>query len=282
MMHTRSSPLPVILLLLSAHVYSQIGTITQDISTLPAFSRQKPCAISCFMTGSICPEDLLGVKLGCAPQGLCSARGWQAKNDCYCRPDLQTPAHEWLTSCIQKYCSVGDAAIDASTAGALYGQYCEEKGYPAGALPATVQATITASDGTVHTSAKIYNAGPTAGSGSTTTASSSSNLGAPSLWTIIGIVVGSIAGLAFLAVAFKVFWKLCGPCFKRKPVQEQHQLPLIDHKSPVYPMHSYPELYYPPPRMEDELRPDDSFSVAGGLARPAPTLVSDGGPPRRW
>jgi hypothetical protein len=102
------------------------------------------------------------------------------------------------------------------------------------------------------------------------------------LTTIIGIVVGSIAGLACLAVAIKVFANSCGPCFRRKPAPVPPTLPLNDAKAPIYPAHPYHEPYYPSPRMEDDLRPDDSFSVAGGLAQPAPTLVSEGGPPRRW
>jgi hypothetical protein len=95
-------------------------------------------------------------------------------------------------------------------------------------------------------------------------------------------VVGGLAGLAFLSVAIKVLMNL----FKRKPTpphQFQRQLPVSDTKGAVYPMHPYHEPYYPSPRVEDDLRPEDSFSVAGGIAQPAPTLVSDGGPPqRRW
>jgi hypothetical protein len=262
--------------------HSQIGTVTQDISTIAAYSKQLPCAQSCFMYGRSCPLDVLGRKLGCDPEWSCSTRGWQAKNDCYCRADLQQPAQQWLTSCIQSSCSVGDASIDASTAGSIYSQYCAEKGYIAGAVPANVEATITASDGSVHTSTRTLTSGPTAGSGTnsnTTTPSPKSN-GLP-LETIIGIVVGSLAALAFLVFAIKIFYNMCRPCFKRKPTYDQHHLPLVDNKA-IYPMHTYNEPYCPSPRMEDDLGPDDSFSVAGGLARPAPTLVSDGGPPRRW
>ncbi|KAF1915646.1 hypothetical protein BDU57DRAFT_452785 [Ampelomyces quisqualis] len=244
------------------------------------------------MSGRSCPVDVLGRELGCDVVQGCSTRNWQAKNDCYCRPDLQQPAHQWLTSCIQSSCSVGDAAIDASTAGSIYAQYCAGKGYPSGPLPATVQATVTAADGSVHTSTRVFVAptgsstgasgtGLGSGTGSSTTASSSKS-NSLSLTTIIGIVVGILAGLAFLAVAIKVFLNFCGPCMKRKPATIQHTLPLNDTKAPIYPAHPYQELYYPSPRMDEDLRPDDSFSVAGGLAQPAPTLISDGGPPRRW
>ncbi|OAL02811.1 hypothetical protein IQ06DRAFT_345800 [Phaeosphaeriaceae sp. SRC1lsM3a] len=238
--------------------------------------------------GNSCPIDVLARKLGCEANE-CSSRGWQAKNDCYCRPDLQKPAHDWLTSCIQSSCSVGNADLDASTAGSIYARYCGEKGYPSGPLPATVAATVTASDGSVHTSTRVFDAPTgksTSGSGPSTpgSPSSSSSSNSLSLTTIIGIVVGSLAALAFLAIAVKVFWNFCGPCFKRKSLaQQQHQLPFVDNKGAIYPMHPYKgEAYYASPRMEDDLRPDDSFSVAGGLAQPAPTLISDGGPPRGW
>jgi hypothetical protein len=268
-------------------VRAQVGTMPQDLSTIAAYSQQLPCAQSCFMYGKSCPRDILGQELGCNSNSGCSSRGWEAKNDCYCRPDLQTPAQQWLTSCISSACSVGNAALDASSAGAIYNQYCQGKGYTAGPLPATVQATITAADGSLHTSAKVFNPGPTGsttGSGSSSgTSSSSSKSSSLSLTTIIGIVVGSLAGLAFLGVAIKAFMNFCGPCLKRKPAQPQNQLPIADNKGAVYPMQPYyQEGYYPSPRMDDELKPDDSLSVVGGFARPAPTLVSDGGPARRW
>jgi hypothetical protein len=277
--------LHTVLLLLPLPVHSQIGTMTQDISTNPAYSRQLPCAQSCFMYGVSCPFDNLGKQLGCEVQNSCNTRGWQAKNDCYCRPDLQQPAHQWLTSCIQSACSVGDAAIDASTAGSIYARYCAEKGYPSGPLPATVQATLTASDGTVSTSTRVFNAAPaaTSGTGSGTTSSSSKSSSLP-LTTIIGIVAGGLAGLVLLSIATKVLMNLCGYNKPRKPAAypQQQQVPVSDTKGAVYPMHPYNEPYYPPPRIEDDIRPDDSFSVAGGLAQPAPTLASHGGSARRW
>ncbi|KAH8727729.1 hypothetical protein GQ44DRAFT_702883 [Phaeosphaeriaceae sp. PMI808] len=52
-----------------------------------------------------------------------------------------------------------------------------------------------------------------------------------------------------------------------------------------YPAHVYQESYYPSPspRMDQELRPDDSLSVVGlgGPAMPAPTLFSLGAQPQR-
>jgi hypothetical protein len=286
-MSKRSLVLHTVLFLMPFPAYSQnIGTMTQDLSTNPAYSQQLPCAQSCFMYGVSCPLDNLGKQLGCELQNSCNTRGWQAKNDCYCRPDLQQPAQQWLTSCIQSGCSVGDAAIDASTAGSIYARYCKEKGYPSGPLPATVQATVTASDGTVSTSTRVFAAPPAATTGSssgTTSSTNSSKSSSLPLTTIIGIVVGGLAGLAFLSVAIKVLMNLCGGNKPRKPAAHpSNQLPVSNTKGAVYPMHPYREPYYPPPRVEDDITPDDSFSMAGRFAPPAPTLVSDGGPPRRW
>jgi hypothetical protein len=281
-MSMHSFLLSIVCLLLPSPGYSQIGVMTQDLSTIAAYSKQLPCAQSCFMFGKSCPVDLLGRELGCEPEYTCSTRGWQAKNDCYCRADLQQPAQAFLTSCIQSSCRVGDASIDAATAGSIYSQYCAEKGYvAAGAVPAIVEATLTASDGSVHTSTRTNTPYPTSGSVKAPNDTTSSKSTGLPLETIIGIVVGSLAGLAFLAFAIKIFLNLCGPCLHRKPTYDQHQLPLVDNKA-IYPMHAYNEPYYPSPRMEDDIRPEDSCSVVGGLARPAPTLISEGGMPRRW
>jgi hypothetical protein len=278
--------LTIILLLLPCALHAQVGTLPQDVATIAAYSQQLPCAQSCFMATGFCPKDTLGKELGCQPNNNCNTRGWEAKNDCYCRPDRQAPAQQWLTSCINSACSVGNAAIDASTAGSIYNQYCQEKGYPAGPLPATVQATITAADGSLHTSTKVFSSASTGtGTGSTSdsgTSASSSKSNSLPLETIIGIVVGSLAGLAFLTIVIKFLRNSCSPCFQRKPAPIQHQLPYADNKTATYPMQPYyQEGYYPSPRVEDELRPDDSLSVVGGFARPAPTLISNG-PPRGW
>jgi hypothetical protein len=280
------SILPIILLLFPHAIHAQVGTLGQDLTTIAAYSQQLPCAQSCFMRTGFCPQDTLGQELGCQIPNNCNSRGWEAKNDCYCRSDRQATAQQWLSSCINSACTVGDAAIDASTAGSIYNQYCQAKGYTAGPLPATVQATITAADGSVHTSTKVLNSDPTAigtGSapGSDASASSSKSNSLP-LTTIIGIVVGSLAGLAFLTVIIKFLKNSFCPCFQRKPAPAPPQLPYADNKAATYPMQPYyQEGYYPSPRIEDELRPDDSLSVVGGFARPAPTLVSNG-PPRGW
>ncbi|KAF7503121.1 hypothetical protein GJ744_004298 [Endocarpon pusillum] len=251
--------------------HAQVGTITQDVSTLSAFPLQKPCAQSCFIASGFCPYDVLGSEIGCKLYTGCADSGWQATNDCYCRTDLQKPAQEYLTSCVEEKCSVGDFKIDASSAGSIYAQYCAEKGYSPAALPATVQATTTGPGASTRTVGGGLGSGPTASStsGSSGLSSEPSKL---STSTIIGIVVGSLAGLAFLAVTLKIVFKWFG--FGRGRKAQYPQQPPLIHQQPAYPMKLYPEMNYPQ-KADSEVTPDDSVSMVSEMPRPAPTLVSN-------
>jgi hypothetical protein len=282
---TRSSLRLLNFILTICHIlavtYAQVGTITQDLTTLSAFPLQKACAQECFVQTAYCPNDYLGSKIGCAVHTDCDTNGWQAKNDCYCRQDLQVAAQSILTSCISRGCSAGDDAIDASTAGSIYAQYCKQKGYPNPTAPAVVPATTTGPGGSTKATGGVDN--PT----TQTPASSSSKI---STTTIIAIVVGVAIGLAFLAYGLRK----CGCLGGHK--QTQHQ-PLYQYphapsqytqqpqftQQPIYPPSPYPEPYHPKPHDESEVSPDDSVSMVGGPARPAPTLVSAAqGYPRGW
>ena len=266
--------------------HAQIGTITQDINTYAAFSQQKSCAISCFQYGNLCPLDILGNKIGCA-QTNCETKSWQARNDCYCKSDLQSPAQEHLSSCISDACSVVDVSVDISSAVSIYARYCSDKGYTAG-LPQTAEANPTDSNATPQsTTTKGLGGSPTSSStsGSTTgtttgTGETSSESSKLSLSAIIGIVVGSLAGLAFLSVALWYLKKCLSPCFGKKPHYQQ-QLPLHDQK-PIFPSYPDHQLYHPTPTPGSEVGPNDSVSMVGGVAPPAPTLVSDARYPGRW
>jgi hypothetical protein len=273
----RLSLLATTLLLQLTH--AQVGTITQDIYTLSAFPLQKPCAQSCFVVTDFCPGDVLGAEIGCKTQTNCADNNWQATNDCYCRSDLQQPAQDYLTSCVEESCTVGDFKIDASSAGSIYAQYCAEKGYSPAAEPATVQATTTGPGASTKTVGGGVGSGPTA-SPTSDSQSSSSGSGKPSTLTVIGIVVGLLAGLAFLAVTLRVVFNCLGYGGGRK-VQHPQKPPPIQQQ-PVYPMDLYPEPYYQQ-KAESEVTPDDSVSMVSVMPRPAPTLVSHAQsyPPRR-
>ncbi|EON69657.1 hypothetical protein W97_08938 [Coniosporium apollinis CBS 100218] len=252
--------------------HAQVGTITQDVYTLSAFPLQKPCAQSCFVATGICPNDVLGSEIGCNSWN-CNDRIWQATNDCYCRTDLQKPAQELLTSCVERKCTVGDVRIDASSAGSIYARYCAEKGYSPAAEPATVQATATGPGASTRAVGGGVGGGPTASSTSGSQGSSSAS-GKLSTSTIIGIAVGGLAGLALLSVMCKIVprWLGCGG---------GRRVPPPMHQQPVYPMNLYP--YYQQ-KAESEVTPDDSVSMVSGMPRPAPTLVSNAQsyPPRRY
>jgi hypothetical protein len=266
--------------LLLHFTHAQVGTITQDVYTLSAFPLQKPCAQSCFVATGFCPNDVLGSEIGCKSHTDCYNSNWQATNDCYCRTDLQKPAQDYLTSCIEKKCAVGDVKIDASSAGSIYAQYCAEKGYSPAAVPATVQATATGPGASTRTVGGGVGAGPTASSTSDSQGSSTGS-GKLSTSAIIGIVVGGLAGLAFLAVTLKIVFKWLG-CGGGSKVQYQQQSPPI-HQQAVYPMKLYPEPYYQQ-KAESEVTPDDSVSMISGMPRPTPTLVSNAQsyPPHRY
>lgn len=253
--------------------HAQIGTITQDVYTISAFPSQKPCAQSCFVNTWGCPYDVLGSVIGCKLGGGCAGSNWQATNDCYCRTDLQQPAQDYLTRCVESACTVGDSKIDASSAGSIYAQYCVEKGYILAAEPATVQATTTGSVASTGTVAGGAGSGPTASSTSDSQGSSSGSAKL-STTTIIIIAVGSLASLALLVVALMKGFKWLGG---RQDGREPYRQP------PDYPMNLYPGLYHQQ-MTESEVTPEDSVSMVSGMPRPAPTLVSNmqSYPPHRY
>ncbi|KAF2201424.1 hypothetical protein GQ43DRAFT_371483 [Delitschia confertaspora ATCC 74209] len=230
------------------------------------------------MTTDFCPNDLIGTAIDCVTHTDCKSRGWQATNDCYCRGDMQGAALQYLSDCVSRKCQAGDVAIDASSAGNIYAQYCAQKGYTPSAAPATVHATTTGVGGASRTSTGGAGAAPTNSPSSSNNSSSSSKL---SLSAIIGIVFGSLVGLALLTFTLNTLWK----CLRQNhPPQKQpflqQQPPPTYHPEPMgyglHDMHDYPK-YYPMPTSEQELTPDDSFSVAGGMPRAPRTVVSAGG-----
>jgi hypothetical protein len=263
-------------LLLAAPAIAQDNRATQDISNVSAYTLQKPCARGCFQSHGLCSSDVLGGELGCVTAAKCNAYGWQAPNDCYCRADFQNIAQDYLSSCVSRACSLGNVGIDASSAGSIYSQYCSQKGYQA-ALPASVPATMTGAGGQAKTSAGGGVAGPTS-SANPGQNNSSSDSKSFSLTTIIGIAVGSLAGLLVLVYLLKIVRQR----FLKKTNYPQHPLAPVQHQ-PVYPTNPYYSPHYPSPKFEAELGPDDSASMLSGPVRPAPTLVSGmGNPHGRW
>ncbi|KAF3006906.1 hypothetical protein E8E13_011164 [Curvularia kusanoi] len=195
-MSAKSSTIMVILVASKSLAQAGVGSITQDIKTMQDFSLQPNCVQTCFEANfDVCPMDMLGIALGCASLA-CSSRGWQAKNDCYCRSDLQLPAQDYLDGCISQSCSVGDPSVAAVSAGSIYRQYCEGKGYDI-ATPASVQATTTGARAATKKTGST--AAPTGTTEDSTTPSS--NHTGISTSTLVGIIIGVVLGIILLAIA---------------------------------------------------------------------------------
>lgn len=256
---------------------AQVGTITQEISTLQDFSLQPQCVQACFQIDfDVCPMDVLGIALGCATFA-CSTKGWQAKNDCYCRLDFQQPAQDHLDGCIKASCSVGDPLIAASSAGSIYQRYCEEKGYDITA-PASIEATTTAL--TQATPTTRTRAGPTATSSEGTekaepAAKDSSGM---STATLVGIIIGAVLGTIILTV---IAFRLRKWYKHRHPDLNPLNLALLNHQgkdvqpddsvSNIGPLsqHSPHPQYYPqyhPQHLQHPPLPPDASLVSGGYA----------------
>lgn len=154
------------------------ATRYQDITTIAAFPSQKPCARDCFVSNTpFCNEDRIGVYIGCTTHFHCLNNGWQATNSCFCRPDLQTAAQQYLTSCIRRSCDVGDVSVDLSSAGSIYAQYCAEKS-ASPVVPASVIAVATGSSGTSQqTGGAVGGSDPTSTPTTGTSTSSCSQMG---------------------------------------------------------------------------------------------------------
>lgn len=118
---------------------SPVSGDSQSLVDATAFSQLAGCAQGCFYTRSSPATacDVLGLAIGCPPS-FCS----HAQNSCYCQPDLQTSATDWLSSCVNSYC-VSDQA-DINSAVSLYANYCLANGGTL-TLPASVLASTTSS-----------------------------------------------------------------------------------------------------------------------------------------
>jgi len=113
---------------------------TQTIASLDAYMQQRSCATVCFWNGdpnNSNAQDVLGIRLECCPQVTCKGN---AKDACYCRPDLRDSAVSWLSTCVIHQCS---ETADFSSAVSIYDEYCKDKRDVPSSLPVT-KATTTA------------------------------------------------------------------------------------------------------------------------------------------
>ncbi|KAK4233471.1 hypothetical protein C8A03DRAFT_38819 [Achaetomium macrosporum] len=119
----------VLLLLMILGTTTAQGDGLVTVYEYPAFSSLRACAQICFAVTDGTARDLLGRRLGCSLSTIKSSI--LAVNNCYCRADLQTDAHDLLSSCVSRGCEFNEN--DILTAQMVYDGYCSSNGYSAGA-----------------------------------------------------------------------------------------------------------------------------------------------------
>jgi hypothetical protein len=144
--------------------------------------------------------DGVASAIGCN-HGLCrnGQDYYPAKDDCFCRSDLQTVAQNYLSTCVLSHCTVGDSSIDMSSAVSIYNSYCSAKGF----VPATTTAPGTQGNPTA-TRATTANPG-TIATATTSAATNNNDSGSSSFG---GLSPGLEAGIAIagLFVAILTLW----------------------------------------------------------------------------
>ncbi|KAI0194145.1 hypothetical protein EV127DRAFT_405771 [Xylaria flabelliformis] len=209
-----------------------------SITQAAVFASQRPCAQGCFTYDLYEGPDRLAEGIGCDYKN--------PQNECFCRPDLQSDADAFLSSCVNRECSQN--TLDTNSATSIYDAYCTGAGFlrdtpstPTSDSSHTLSTSSSSSfqsQTTLHTSqtssSKSSNSveDPSSSTGpgetpvpaptnSTSGGNNNSGGGSNSLGTgeIIGIVVG-IAG--FIATAI-------GTWFTYKSI--------MNKKHPSYPPH---------------------------------------------
>jgi hypothetical protein len=230
------------------------STAYESIYTIPDFALQQTCAQQCFTQGYdniACYTDVLGSLLGC-PNTPCSAT-FAAVDACYCREDLQTAAHDILSSCIDQLCSIGDNSVNLATALSIYSGYCSARGFVA--LPASNAAETTSLVGGAVATTAGSGAGPTsAAPGGSTSTSSTTPASTSNTLTIALACVIAVAVLAILALGITC-WKK-----RQNPKRNKLESPSPYHTGPV----SVSSDLLPLTERPNEVGPNDSVSNYGG------------------
>jgi hypothetical protein len=119
----------LLFLLASITAGQQDGLVT--IYENPTFSSLRQCAQNCFVITQVSTRDLLGPKMRCSISTVKSSK--LAMNNCYCRPDLRTDAHDFISSCVSTKCPFNEN--DIVTAQWVYDDYCSLNGYYGAGAP---------------------------------------------------------------------------------------------------------------------------------------------------
>ncbi|KAI0866068.1 hypothetical protein F4860DRAFT_509250 [Xylaria cubensis] len=115
-----------------------------SITQAAVFASQRPCAQGCFTYDLYEGPDRLAEGIGCDYKN--------PQNECFCRPDLQSDADAFLSSCVNRECSQN--TLDTNSATSIYDAYCTGAGFlrdtpstptsGTGDFPSTVTVTVTA------------------------------------------------------------------------------------------------------------------------------------------
>lgn len=181
----------------------------QSIFTLDAFSFQQTCVQNCFTMGYAnidCYTDVLGSMIGC-PNSPCS-KAWAAVDDCYCRGDLQTAAHEWLSSCIGELCSVGENSVNLANAASIYSGYCTDRGFTALPVQNIAETSTRKSNSeSTGTTANIQS-GETSKSSTSSSETPPAGSSSTNKTLTIALVVACVVVVIISGVAGFAFWKI--------------------------------------------------------------------------
>jgi hypothetical protein len=128
-------------LLVGTTAGQQDGLVT--IYENPNFSSLRQCAQNCFVITQVSTRDLLGPKMRCSISTVKSSK--LAMNNCYCRPDLRTDAHDFISSCVSTKCPFNEN--DIVTAQFVYDDYCSSNGYYGAGAPEPTAAAGDDGDG---------------------------------------------------------------------------------------------------------------------------------------
>lgn len=107
--------LPLLLAVVEPVLCAVEGPVTIDQSDI--YRNQRVCAFPCFEQFDDPGYPIAG-EIQCA--------NFKVQNDCFCRPDLQQSAHQFVYSCISNGCR---NSLDLSIATKLYDDYCTSNGY---------------------------------------------------------------------------------------------------------------------------------------------------------
>lgn len=162
------------------------GPVTIDQGD--AYQKQRNCAFSCFRSFDD-PGYPIAMTISCPT--------FKVQNDCFCRPDLQQDAQQFVFSCVSNGCSKN--TNDISLATSIYNDYCTSNGYERAQVttPPNTESSPTSSTGTTNARSTATSAPGSSQPEDQLDEQSSSDKGdGLAGGAIAGIVVGAVSAVA--------------------------------------------------------------------------------------